>query len=336
MPPDNRASRRPIRIACGVSGAAVALLLATTVPIIACQRGAGGGASAGGAAATDTLVVFNAGSLTRPFGAVLDSFSHATPVVVQQEGAGSLETARKLTDLQRIPDVIGLADYEVFPNLLMPKQVTWYAQFARNRMVIAYGEHSKFAADLTAQKWPLVLQRPGVEVGRADPNQDPNGYRTLMTLQLAERYYKMPGLYKRLTRDVRNVRPKSVDLVALLQAGELDYIWAYESVATAAMLKYLQLPDSIDLGEPADSAAYAVASVVVRGKTPQDSVIFHGQPIVYGVSIPVAAPHAAIAQHFLGFLLSPDGQRILRAAQLDALNPPVFIGDGVPAALRGG
>ena len=48
--------------------------------------------------------------------------------------------------------MIGLADYEVFPNLLMPGQVTWYAQFARNRMVIAYTDHSKFATGLTAQE----------------------------------------------------------------------------------------------------------------------------------------------------------------------------------------
>lgn len=114
----------------------------------------------------------------------------------------------------------------------------------------------------------------------------------------------------------------------------MDYIWAYESVATAAKLHYLQLPDSIDLGEPADSAAYAKASAVVRGKTPRDSVVFRGQPIVYGVSIPAAAPHEAVAERFLLFLLSADGRRILHAAQLDALDPPIFVGDSVPTALR--
>jgi molybdate/tungstate transport system substrate-binding protein len=321
------------RLGGGTLTAAVAIvLLAATA--VGCRQEAKLAAKGGPGA--DTLIVFNAGSLNEPLRAVLDSFRQQTPAVVQQEGAGSLETARKLTDLHRIPDVIGLADYEVFPSLLMPEQVTWYAQFARSRMVIAFTGVSKFATEVTSQNWPVVLSRPGVEVGRADPNQDPNGYRTLLTLQLAQAYYKMPGLYARLTRDTRNVRPKSVDLVGLLQGGELDYIWAYESVVTAARLKFLRLPDAIDLGEPSDSAAYAKVAVTVRGKTPEDSVIFHGQPIVYGISIPLAAPHRAVAERFLEFLLSPTGRRIMRATQLDALEQPAFVGEGVPAPLRGG
>ena len=67
------------------------------------------------------LVVFNAGSLARPLRAALDTFAAREGVRVEQEQAGSLETARKLTELGRIPDVIALADYEVFPQLLVPE-----------------------------------------------------------------------------------------------------------------------------------------------------------------------------------------------------------------------
>jgi molybdate/tungstate transport system substrate-binding protein len=310
----------------------ISALVLLGVIAVGCKRE--GKPAASTAHIADTLVVFNAGSLNEPLRAALDSFVHQTPAVVQQEGAGSLETARKLTDLQRIPDVIGLADYEVFPSLLMPGQVTWYAKFARNRIVIAYSARSKFRDEITPQNWPTILGRPGVEAGRADPNQDPNGYRTLMTLQLAETYYHAPGLYTRLTRDTRYVRPKSVDLVGLLQTGELDYMWAYESVATAANLHFVRLPGAIDLGEPTDSAAYARASVTVRGKTPNDSVVFHGQPIVYGISIPLLAPHRAVAEQFMAFLLSPQGRRIMRSTHLDALEQPIFAGEGVPPLLR--
>ena len=195
MPTVARADAPPRATTYFTAVTRAAVLVALPTLIVGWQPNGEPGVARG--TTTDTLVVFNAGSLTAPFRAVLDSFVHKTPVVVQQEGAGSLETARKLTDLHRIPDVIGLADYEVFPNLLMPGQVTWYAQFARNRMVIAYTNRSKFADSLTAQTWPVIFERPGVEVGRADPNQDPNGYRTLITLQLAERYYKVPGLYAR-------------------------------------------------------------------------------------------------------------------------------------------
>lgn len=197
-----------------------------------CDRGRAGG-DADSAAVERTLVVYNAGSLARPMRAALDSFARHADVTVEQESAGSLETARKLTELGRVPDLIALADAEVFPRLLVPSQTTWYVAFARNRMVIAYTPRSRAASEIGADNWWRIFQRAGVEVGRADPNLDPNGYRTLLTLQLAERFYAQPGLAARLLAAApeRNVRPKEADLVALLQAGELDYIWSYESLA---------------------------------------------------------------------------------------------------------
>jgi molybdate/tungstate transport system substrate-binding protein len=287
-----------------------------------------------------TLVAYNAGSLARPLRAALDSFAArsgraGTPVTVEQENAGSLETARKLTELGRVPDVIALADAEVFPRLLMPSQTTWYVDFARNRMVLAYTPRSRFASEITGENWWRVLQRPGVEVGRADPNLDPNGYRTLLTLQLAERLYAQPGLARRLlaASPARNVRPKEADLVGLLQAGELDYVWSYESIAQAAGLKYVVLPPKIDLGTPAESAYYASASVRVRGRTPRDTIEFRGEPIVYAFAVPRGAPHPALGERFAEFLLSADGRAALRAARLDALERPVLVGSAAPPAI---
>ncbi|HEU4641226.1 MAG TPA: extracellular solute-binding protein [Gemmatimonadaceae bacterium] len=308
---------------------------------VACTRPAGEGGEGGG-----TLVVYNAGSLARPLRAALDSFASGAGagaggtkgtarVTIEQENAGSLETARKLTELHKIPDVIALADYEVFPQLLMPEHVRWYAQFARNRMVLAYTSRSRFAGEIDSTNWWRVLQRPGVQVGRADPNLDPNGYRTLLTLRLAEGYYRTPGLYDRLLSHAppRNIRPKEADLVGILQAGELDYIWSYESLARAAGLSYVHLPSAIDLGDPADSADYARAEVRVVGRTPRDTLTFRGQPIVYGVSIPARAPHPAIAQRFVAYLLSPAGRRVLRGSRLDALDHPAIVGTDAPAAV---
>ncbi|HET7456658.1 MAG TPA: extracellular solute-binding protein [Gemmatimonadaceae bacterium] len=320
----------------------VAALALPVLALAACGRDRGSSRDSGNAATAadgraSTIVVFNAGSLARPMRAALDRFAAREQVTVEQESAGSLETARKLTELGHVPDVVALADAEVFPQLLMPAQTTWYAEFARNRMVVAYTDRSKDAADVAkgADGWWRVLTRPGIEVGRADPNLDPNGYRTLLVLQLAERHYRQPGLAARLlaASPDRDVRPKEADLVALLQAGELDYIWSYESLAQAAGLRYVTLPAEIDLGTPADSALYGVASVKVRGKTPRDTVVFRGQPIVYAFSIPRAAPHQALAERFAAFLVSDEGRRVLRDAKLDALDRPIVVGSGAPAAL---
>jgi len=283
-----------------------------------------------------TIVVYTAASVAIPIRAALDTFAARRHVTVQQENGGSLDIARKLTELHQIPDVVVLADYDVFPTLLMPAQTTWYADFARNRMVLAFTDKSKFASEVDSANWPKILERPGVQLGRANPNLDPNGYRTLLTLQLAERYYEQPGLYDRLMKlsPARNVRPKEADLVGLLQAGEFDYIWSYESLAQATKLRYITLPAAIDLGTPADTAVYAKATVKVAGKTPNDTLTISGQPIVYALSIPTAAPHPDVAERFVAFLLSPEGRRLMHANKLDALGAPVIIGHGEPASVR--
>lgn len=313
------------------------VLMRRLLPLVCALVAAGAAAACGGDGTTskDHIVVFNAGSLARPLRAALDSFAAHEHVRVDQQNSGSLETARKLTELGQIPDVIALADYEVFPRYLMPRHVGWYVEFARNRMVVAYTQRSRFAGEITSDNWWHVVQRPGVQMGRADPNLDPNGYRTLLTMQLAERFYHQPGLYRRLLEvsPERNVRPKEADLVGLLQAGEMDYIWSYQSLATSAGLEYVQLPPEIDLGSPGDSVLYATAQVRVRGKTQGDSVTFRGQPIVYALSIPRDAPHPALAERFVAYLLSADGERVLRAQQLDVLDEPVLVGDAVPAAI---
>ena len=215
-----------------------------------------------------TLTVMNAASITRPIRAALDSFSARTGVKYELEPGSSLEIARRFTELHRTADVVFLADPEVFPQLMMPTYVHWYALFARNRIVLAYTDHSRGAREITAENWRQVITRPGVEVGRSDPNVDPSGYRTLLTMQLAEQHYREPGLSARLVAAApqRNMRPREADQVALLQTSELDYIWTYQNLAENDALRFVKLPDDIDLGNPADSATYARVSTRVLGK----------------------------------------------------------------------
>lgn len=281
------------------------------------------------------LLVMNAASVTRPLRAALDTFAAHTHMRYSLEPGASLEVARRITELGRRPDVIVLADPEVFPELLMPRFTSWYTLFGRNRIVLAYTDESRGAREITSSNWRQVIQRSGVEIGRADPNTDPSGYRTLLTFQLAERFYKEPGLAQRLlaAAPARNVRPRESDQVALLQANALDYIWTYQNLAANAGLRFVKLPDEIDLGEPADSATYALASTRVLGKHQGDTITVRGSPILFAVSAGTHAPHTAAAERFLSFLLSPEGRRILRAQHFDAIDKSILVGNGVPASL---
>ena len=313
------------------------LLGASAIVAAACASGDTERSSDRGREPGGTLVVYNAGSLARPIRSALDSFAAREGITIEQESAGSLETARKLTELRRPPDVIALADDEIFARILVPEQTGWYARFARNRIVLAYTDRSKFAGELNETSWRSILLRDGVEVGRSDPDLDPAGYRTLLVHQLAERHYADPGLAARLLAGApqRNVRPKEVELTGLLQAGELDYIWTYESVAQAAGLRYLTLPPRTDLGTPAESAFYANAVVRVKGGAPGETLELRGRPIVYALSVPLDAPHPATAARAASFLLSADGARIMRAARLDIIHPALVVGT-IPAAVSTG
>ena len=284
-------------------------------------------------AAKDTVVVYSAASLAVPLRAALDTFARETGTVIQQENGASLELARRVTELHRVPDLIMLADQEVFPQLLVPSATSWYARFARNRMVIAYTDKSRHASELTSDTWRSILLRPEVLVGRTDPALAPAGYRTLILYRLAESFYRSPGLAARLEARTPPslMRRNASELAALLSAGELDYIVDYESLARSIGLRYLTLPPEIDLGDAAHAADYARASV--RVATAKDTVTRTGAPILYGASVPRAAPHHDAGVRALAFLLSPRGRALLRARAIDALDAPEMIGDSVPALL---
>jgi molybdate/tungstate transport system substrate-binding protein len=281
------------------------------------------------------LTVFNAGSLAKPFSDLLRAFKAKHPEVVPaQENSGSLEAARKLTELGKIPDVLAVADYGVIPKLLIPVFTGWYGLFARTSMVLVYTDQSEGANEINSVNWWQVLLRPGVRSGHSDPALDPAGYRSLMVYQLAERHYKQPGLASRLAAAVpsRYIRPKSADLVALVQVGDLDYAWEYEAIAKLHGLRYVTLPAEVNLGDTRLGTAYAEARVRLPGasRAGDDSVEFRGEPIAYALTIPRAATHPGTAREFVRFVFSPEGQAILRANGFTVLEKPLLGGPERP------
>jgi molybdate/tungstate transport system substrate-binding protein len=294
--------------------------------------------STGGAGVQGKLAVLNAGSLAAPFQRALEAFRRVHPdVEPEQESAGSLEVVRRVTELGRPCDVLAVADWEVLPALVVPRHAAWYAVFGRNRLVIAYRDGAAGAADLATTPWWEVLLRPGIAQGRSDPDVDPAGYRALMAWRLAERHHHVPGLARRMEASIppRNVRAKSIELVALVQAGELDYAWLYRSVAEEAGLRVHPLAPEVDLGDPALAEFYATVSVEVAGNRPGDRRTVRGLPILYGLTIPKGAPNPGAAEAFVAFLASDEGRAALRAAHFDPIDPPQANDpSALPATLR--
>jgi molybdate/tungstate transport system substrate-binding protein len=270
------------------------------------------------------LMVFHAGSLAVPFREVARAFNREYPGVrVLLEAAGSRASARKISDLNREADVFGSADHTVIDTLLIPEHARWNIRFAANEMVIAYTEHSRRAGEISGENWYHILLDKSVAYGRSDPNTDPCGYRTVLSSRLAEIHYTEPGLARRLLeKDQRHIRPKETDLLALLEVGEIDYFFIYRSVARQHGLKWVTLPDAINLKSPDMTDRYKRVTVEISGKTPGSVITKPGAPMVYGVTIPNNARNPKAALAFVTFLLEQDkGMAILERNGQPSLVP---------------
>ncbi len=281
------------------------------------------------AAPTGKLTIFHAGSLTVPFAKIEKAFEAKYPGVdVQREAGGSTKMARLISEVGKTADIMASADYKVIDNNLIPKFADWNVRFATNQLVLCYTDQSRYADQINDKNWYDILQKKDVVWGHSDQNIDPCGYRSIMVLQLAEKFYNIDGLYQKLidNRPQKNIRPKSVELVNLLKTGNMDYAWEYMSVAIQHELKFVTLDDHINLGNYKYDGFYKQAQVKVTGKKPNTWITKKGKSCTYGITLVKDAPNPEAAKAFLSFLLSPEsGLKTLKE-----MGQPPFIPCRVP------
>ena len=213
----------------------------------------------------------------------------------------------------------------------------WYIITSKNEMAIAYDATNSppHLSDLTtgASKWYEVLNETDVTIGRADPYQDPCGYRTLMTWGLADEYvygtlggnwtanhinqsfFNKDPLLGYTGTGANVVKGKEVDLISTLQAGEIDYLFIYKSVALQQGLSYLALDPHMALNDSSlkgfyDNVTVHRISPLLKNSTTDEYLSTSdatASPIVYGLTIPNVAPHAAAATLYVKYMLSNPG-----------------------------
>ncbi len=313
----------------------------------------------GRSAPAETLSIFHAGSLAGPFTNLKAKFETLHPnvdVVLTSGGSAALISTAIAQEQagESPPDIIASADYSLIPGKMYAGNYSdWYIAFARNTMVLCYRNNAPGSADIVSgnRTWYDVLRNDPVSYGHSNPDLDPCGYRTLMVIQLAQKYYydeatsfnltpdpEAKGLYDALipgTDEDRGrtggtnttarpggseevVSAKSVDLISALEAGSLDYAFEYRSVAVQNHLNYIDLNDHINLSKiDAELAGveefYATASVktIKNPGPPPQYSTQHGAAIVYGITIPSHAHNKELAAEFINLLLSSIGKQII-------------------------
>ncbi|HMB24867.1 MAG TPA: tungstate ABC transporter substrate-binding protein WtpA [Anaerolineales bacterium] len=298
------------------------------------------------------LSVFAAGSLIIPFGHLEKAFEAEHPEIdVQAEYHGSIQVMRHVTELHEPIDVVATADASLIPMLMYASKIPetdqpyadWYIRFASNHLALAYNADSKYADEINAENWTEVISRPDVKIGIADPRFDASGYRALMAFALAEMADKDYSLFAPMFDDQFSfpvtifrgdemttitvpeiletkpgshivVRGASIELIALLESGDLDYAFEYESVIQQHGLKMVSLPPEVNLGEQDFEPLYG--QVLVNLDFQRFTTVkpqFRGERIGYGITIPANASHAEAAAQFIAFLLSDEGRRLMEA-----------------------
>jgi len=341
-----------------------------SVPAASTLPGAADPTTAGAASGRTTLIVFGAGSLIIPFGDLVKAFEARNPGIdVEAQYHGSIQVIRHVSELHEKVDVVATADAALIPMLLYAESdpetgrpyADWYIRFASNRLALAYSPKSKYASEINAKNWYEILSRRDVRVGISDPRFDAVGYRTLMLYGLAGSFYKKPSLFDDMFKDrftspvtifreddgatitvpeVLESKPEtglvmrgdSSMLVPLLETGDLDYAFEYESVIQQHGLSMLSLPDALNLGaENTDYSKVVIDLDFHRFASVKPE--FRGERIGYGITIPANAPHPGAAAQFVQFLLGPEGRAIMTRDYHPMFDPALCSGT-VPVALR--
>ncbi len=249
------------------------------------------------------LRIYCAGSLARSFEEIAESFQKENPrIKIKIEAYGSLEAVRRITELNKTPDIIAVSDYKLIENYLIPEYSDRNSILVSNSIVICYTENSADKEKINSDNWFEILMQEKIRLGRSDPYSDPCGYRSLFVFELAELYYKKNGL----SEDLKNkkntfLRPKEVDLIALLETGNIDYLIIYKSVAVQHNLNFIELPDQINLSNPEYDDFYSKACFYIKSENDQKNTIC-GQTILYSYTVLKNSNKKEYVKKFVEFL----------------------------------
>lgn len=311
-------------------------LLASGIGLLACAAMVGCGTDENNTStnsATNTATSNTSASTTKASGKAdvayagslqLTNDSHVGPLFEKQTGMsyegygnGADAVANLIKSGQITPNVfesIGTAPIASLGS----KFTDWAVGFASSPLVIAYSKKSPYASQLEAiadGKKPIsdlftLMEKPDFHLGRTDPNTDPQGQYFVMMTHLAEKELHLPaGTADKILGSLDNSSQvyNETDILSRLQAGQMDASSAYLPEAIQQHLPYIKLPDTINLGNPADAKIYATESLKLsNGQT------VTGSPIEVYITTIEGTPDPDAGTAFAKLTLSKQGQQIYK------------------------
>jgi len=194
----------------------------------------------------------------------------------------------------------------------------WAIGFASDQMVVAYSNSTQQTAATNniislantaiqsnaTSDWNnfyTALVAGNVKVGISAPAQDPAGARAWIVLEAAGYLYSggnQQAYASTLLADKANVTASSAaNLVAPLQAGNIQFLFTYRSAAISNQLNYITLNSHVNLGSASLGSFYSKFSYT------SSAGVTKGATIIICVTIPLSSVNTSEAIDFVQYLV---------------------------------
>jgi len=265
------------------------------------------------------LVTYSADAYATEVTSLLNGFSSSTGVqVAPVKSGGSTADASAIKagapDDVFVSSSLSATSSQYLGNLT----ANWAIGFATDQLVLAYSNSTTQTAATTniiglanaaiksnaSSDWNsfyTALVGGTVKVGISAPAQDPAGLRAWLVLEAAGYLYSggnQQAYVSSLLSDQDNITAASAaDLVAPLQAGDIQFLLTYKSAAISNELNYIALDSHVDLGTPSLGSFYSQFSYT------DSAGVTKGAPIVICVTVPLSVVNSGDALQFVQYVV---------------------------------
>lgn len=241
-----------------------------------------------------TLNIFSAGVARKVINDTIEKWTAEHPdMAVNLTIDGSVDLIRRCLAGEPC-DLLVLADDKIIDQMMIPDHAAGYVVFAGNRMVVAANEGYSISDD----DWKEKLLDPSATFDHHNPYADPGGYRSVMSMMLAEKIE--PGLADKLINHPGHFGmgndPEDMP--------EIKYCFDYYTRAAGRGAMIAELPEIMNLGNDELADEYADAKFDVGG-----GEVITATPISHALTIPLSAANPDAASEFAAMFLDSDFEK---------------------------
>jgi molybdate/tungstate transport system substrate-binding protein len=292
------------------------------------------------------LVSYSADAYATEVTAMLSGFSSSTRVQVAPVKSGGSTADASAIKAGAPDDVFVSASLSATSSQYLGNlTANWAIGFATDQLVLAYSNSTTQTAATTDiiglantaiesnatsdwNRFYTALVGGAVKVGISAPAQDPAGLRAWLVLEAAGFLYSggnQQAYVSSLLRDQDNVTAASAaDLVAPLQAGDIQFLFTYKSAAISNELNYIALDSHVNLGTPSLRSFYS------RFSYTDSAGVTKGAPVVICVTVPLSVANSGQAIQFVQYVVQ--NAKSLSTFGLVPLSPALLYENTAPPA----